>query len=323
MVRQVASQLGISNLVSGVKRWFPKCADPRCSYPYTSMFGLRAQPLGPSRTRGLTVNDAWYCSLSCTKRVLQNSWRDVPRLPAHKKTRYHRLPLGLLMLERNSISKSQLAHALEMQRQNGQRRIGQCLQQLGHCGEREVLLALSSQLACPAITQGEAPSVGFDALLPHSLMERFHMLPVYGKAGSPVFHFGFSLDLDYAVLEAIGAVLGCSAKACLVSESFYKAGVQSLCSEGPGQEIIFEGLTDPDEMASIVISYAGHLTMRSVRWAQCEQMTWVRMKKAAECVDVLFYRGGVPAEIGTPRSRGRDRGSKLFSPAPRSPLPQI
>src|SRR5579885_2412525 len=86
--------------------------------------------------------------------------------------------LGEMLMARGLLSAEDLDRALELQKERGEK-IGKVLVDLGFVAARDVLTALSDQLAIPVVTFEERPEASPETdNLPPRFMRQFRCLPV-------------------------------------------------------------------------------------------------------------------------------------------------
>src|SRR5579883_2214366 len=78
----------------------------------------------------LWFRGSWFCSPSCAEPAIHRYLAQLAWAPLPPALPPHRVPLGLLLLSRGDVSESQLQLALDAQRQNQARKIGEWLQLL-------------------------------------------------------------------------------------------------------------------------------------------------------------------------------------------------
>ena len=97
------------------------------------------------------VHGLRYCFPHCFERELTRRLDRMQPTRALRPRPAHRLPLGLLMLSRGELTHSQLGETLQEQQRHKERRIGECMQQLGYVREPQVTAALALQWCCPVL----------------------------------------------------------------------------------------------------------------------------------------------------------------------------
>ena len=124
------------------------------------------------------------------------------------------MPLGLLMLSRGDIDDAQLRAVTARQREQSTSRIGECMQQMGFVGERQVTTALGAQWACPVLAEN-VTALPCECPVPYPLLHAFRMVPVSYVAATRIMLVAFSDEINYSALLAIEQALGCGTEACV------------------------------------------------------------------------------------------------------------
>src|ERR1700722_20054238 len=119
------------------------CSNPNCGSSWLRLFRHRSVPVFEGK---------WTCSAECTEScVLSALRREIDGRSATREMHRHRIPLGLLMLERGWITREQLRAALRAQEAAGTGRIGEWLVEQHATDEATVTRALGLQWSCPIL----------------------------------------------------------------------------------------------------------------------------------------------------------------------------
>src|SRR5215472_14171987 len=87
--------------------------------------------------------------------------------------------LGEILISRKLITEEDLARALELQRERSSDKLGKILVDLGFVAQRDILSALSEQLAVPVTTIEGPPAVSPETeTLSPKFLRQFRCLPV-------------------------------------------------------------------------------------------------------------------------------------------------
>jgi hypothetical protein len=260
------------------------CPSPRLSHLWSSQSPL-------------WFGGAWYCSASCAEdAVLRHLDRLASTSPPPVRHQ-HRVPLGLLLLSRGDLSEQQLHRALEAQREDQTRKIGEWLQELQFASEQQVLTGLGLQWALPLLSSPESTLPGTARLLPAALRRELRLVPVRLVEPAKELYVATSERVDYALLAAIESLLDCRVVPCLVSERVMCSwlGSARITDEDLAQH--FERATGPSEMARITCSYAARLHCEDLRIARCGSYIWVRLGHRRDVAHLLFrlpYSAALP-----------------------------
>ncbi len=153
--------------------------------------------LHPWRSRTLPVFEGgWTCSAECTQGQMQAAVRREMEGRDRLREEYrHRIPVGLLMLDKGWISQAQLKQALEAQKQAGRGRLGHWLVAQGATNEERVARALGMQWSCPVMEPEGRGTERLAIAMPRLFVEAFGALPLR-LAGGRVLYLGFEERLD-------------------------------------------------------------------------------------------------------------------------------
>src|SRR3569833_2032844 len=162
------------------------CSNPGCRTPWLQLFRPRTRPIFES---------GWTCSRECTEAQLRLAVRrELDGCVQARETHRHRIPLGLLMLEKGWITPQQLRRAVETQRRSGVLRIGEWLVRQGATEEALVTRALGMQWGCPVLSLSSKGLVRKQAL-PRLFIDAFGALPIQGSSGR-ILYLGFEQSVD-------------------------------------------------------------------------------------------------------------------------------
>jgi hypothetical protein len=245
------------------------------------------------KDEGISLQGQWYCSSECFELAAQSLFRQLLPNPeaAHKKA--HRVPIGLLLLARGTISSSQLKTALDMQREHGGGRIGKFLQQIQAASERDITDGLAAQWGCPVYPLGRAHDfLKCASLLPLTLLESGRMLPVHHLRSAQMLYIGFVEGIDRTALYAVEQMLHLHTVPCIVSESELLIALESLRRAETEPATVFDSPTDPTEMARTTRSYARQVSATDVWIARSGRFLWIRLQTAQLPKDILFQALG-------------------------------
>lgn len=217
-----------------------------------------------------------YCFPRCFEQELQRRLLELAQAPAQQLRPRHRLPLGLLMISRGELDQEQLQHALEAQRQDQSRRIGEHLRQMGFAQEPQITNALAAQWSCPVVRALPAPVA--HSPVPFALLRRFRMVPVYFSPSTRVLHIAFAGDIEYRILLAIEQMLECKAEACVADANAVQSWLESGQNIPRGSDQLFERVRSLDEIARITVSYAARFCASDARMARCGEYIWIRLQ---------------------------------------------
>lgn len=231
-----------------------------------------------------------HCFERELRRIVDAMWAEKYQMTSKPR----RIPLGLILLSRGSITPPQLRHALDAQTSAASRRIGEWLQTLGFAEEQEVAAALATQWSCPLLRK--LPSQYVDRAIPARLLRRFRMLPIYFSTSRRLLHIALAGDVSYPALLAIEEVAGCKTEVCLTTEEELERGFERLEENCDAEEKLFENCAGSEEIVRIIANYIGRVAATEVRVAKCAEVLWVRIMLQPRPVDLLFSPGRLQAD---------------------------
>ncbi|HKW16353.1 MAG TPA: hypothetical protein VJO35_02470 [Terriglobales bacterium] len=260
------------------------CASEECTRAYNLWRRI------VDRTPDLLFRGARLCFPDCFERELL---RHLELLSSSTATSAvlrpsRRIPVGLLMLSRGTITNEQLRRALDEQRQTGTGRIGEWLNRLGFVRERDITAALAMQWSCPQIRK--LPPMTHKFGVPVYLLQKFRMAPVYFSRARATLYIAFANEIAYSVLVSIEQMLQVKTQVCLTTEPELEAAL--ACAEEmklPGEKL-FENSRGLGEMVRVISGYAEKFRGSEVRLTVCGDYFWARILAAADAVDLIFSR---------------------------------
>jgi hypothetical protein len=268
----------------------PACAGflVRCSSPGCS-FRLKVQPAVMARFRGLHFRTRWYHNPSCLLECLTEVIKQMLPSVAPARQRPHRMPIGLLLLQRGAITGKQLREALRLQRSAGSGKLGYWLQQIAPVDEDQICAALAQQWACPVfpLHQSGLPSITADAP-PYPLLVAAKAVPVFSTIDGRQRHIAFSERVDHTLLYALEEILTCQTVPCISRESAVAEALEHFRKYCSGNLICFGTVRDPLEVASTICSYAGQMGIREVKIVPAISYLWAVLLRKAVRWDLLF-----------------------------------
>ncbi|MEO8662556.1 MAG: type II secretion system ATPase GspE [Bryobacteraceae bacterium] len=157
--------------------------------------------------------------------------------------------LGEMLLERKLITPEDLDRALELQKERGEK-IGKILVDLGFIAAREVLSALSEQLAVPLVTIDGPPaaSTETEALSPRFLRQ-FRILPF--AIEDHTLTLAMADPLDFETISAVRSRTGLRINPVLAAEQEILESIDRNYSEASRPEIDGGGGDDGEAAADL------------------------------------------------------------------------
>jgi hypothetical protein len=261
----------------------PRCADPGCGR-------WRPEVLAPRWASGIRFNGQWYCSRGCVESAAREGL-DSPAIPAAPAAALPPLKLGVLLRHLGVISEDVLNSALESQRESGLR-LGAELQRRQLVTAEPILRALAAQgmvSYLPAfdvdrVTRGPAwlPSETVRALglVPFDVDETHKKLRVVCTAPVP-----------RTAMRALLKLTGWTAEPYLVEDEVLQDAMHAYrpvhATAQFGEAITVAGVAAAAARVADTAVAGRALTMRS---ANCDRYTWVRLEGPAHVSDLLVSR---------------------------------
>jgi hypothetical protein len=247
------------------------CSNPKCSSGWLHLLRGRSRPV---------FEGGWICSAECTaERIQMALLRELDARGGGSEPHRHRVPLGLIMMERGWITADQLRAALDAQKASGGR-LGQWLVSHGGVNERYVTRALGLQWSCPVLPLGVHDPEALSALMPRLFVDAFDALPLRVAAGKFVY-LGFEERLDPVLALAVERISRLRVETGLVARSeFRPAHTRILSTVFPVVELV-EASSEPAvvQVLARAVERARPLESRLVRVHDC---LWLRMWTRAQ-----------------------------------------
>jgi hypothetical protein len=206
------------------------CANLRCTSGWLKAWRSRTTPI---------FETGWCCSPACTTaQVARALRREIEMMGDAQNAHRHRIPLGLVMMERGWITGMQLRGALEAQRAAGAGRIGHWLIHQQGVDEHLVTRALGLQWRCPVLDLDGHEPESMAAFLPRFFVDAFGALPLRSVAGK-LLYMGFEERIDPVLALAVERMTDMRVESGLVRDSlFRRAHSRMLEAKFPGVELI-------------------------------------------------------------------------------------
>jgi hypothetical protein len=285
-------------------RWTVRCGAPDCKRGGAAKLSLLA------RYSGVHYNNRWYHEMECLKTELTARLSQTLQTYADGRERAHRLPIGLLLVNRGAISSQQLKEALRLQREAGQGKLSYWLEQIAPLDEAEVTAALGQQWGCPVFRPtSRSVFVAPDGNVPFPILAAAKAVPVRSSLAGKQMHIAFSERIDHTLLYAVEEMLGCRTIACVSPDSMVREALETLRRRDTGTEICFDTVRDAEEMAATICSYALQMEARRVKTVRAGAYIWVGFFRKEARRDLLFRVPGAGADVAA-ASRERIKGNQ-------------
>jgi len=265
------------------QEWVVRCGEPNCASH------ARMQPAIFARVNGLMYNNRWYHALNCTKGTLTNQCEEILRTFKEMIPKRHRLPLGLLLVNRGAITSQQLRNALERQRLTGKHKLGYWLREAGNLRETHVASALGQQWGVAVFPMGERTIRNLEEMgLPFPVFATSKAVPVHQNGKGGAVHIAFSERVDHTLLYAVEEMLGCRTIACMGAESEVNQALEEWQRRCVESEICFDTVREAWEIAETVCSYAAQLNAKQIKLARAGAFLWAAYFGNGARRNVLF-----------------------------------
>ena len=266
----------------------PKWLAPRCELD-TCPNRKRLWPGFSGEASGILFQGSRLCGPECFERAVTEAITRLWPQRADRKTKNHRVPLGLLMLSQGVISDRKLKAALQAQRESGSGRLGEWLRRLGGLSEQQVTAALGVQWSCPVFPLHSSRTyLDCGRLVPLPILEASAMVPVHYLAPSGLLYLAFGGGIDHTALYAVERMLECRTQPCLADQSSVERALDELRLQPRPTEIVFDSLRDPREMARASRNYAVSLEAHEARLVACAEYFWMRVVGPRQASNLAF-----------------------------------
>jgi hypothetical protein len=218
----------------------------------------------------------WTCSPECTEARVQSALhRELDGRAASGETYRHRIPLGLLMLEKGWITRVQLREALGAQAAAGSGRLGEWLIKQHATEETVVTRALALQWSCPVLSLEAQDPAALTFAMPRLFLDAFGALPLR-VAGGKLLYLGFEQSLDPVLEFAVGRMTGMRVESGIVQSTLFRPALGRMLQEKFPAVQLAEAISE---------SAAAHLLARSIerlqpcasRLVRVRDCVWLRM----------------------------------------------
>ncbi len=259
------------------------CAATQCSRHQTPKLRFL------TRYSGVYFQNRWYHKIACLQTDLAQQVEHLLLGYAFDRGRPHRLPLGLLLINRGVITSDNLREALNLQRAAGHGKLGHWLRQIVKLEEDQLAAALGHQWGCPVfpLDRHASPKVAVEAP-PLPLLLSSRAVPAHTTMEGRQMHIAFSERVDHTLLYGIEEILGCQTHACVSTESAVNRVLEELSRRATGNEICFDTVRDPQEIAAAICSYARQLEGSQIKVVRAGSFLWAAIFSPGARRDVLF-----------------------------------
>ena len=281
-----------------------RCAAVECSRHNLPRPGFIA------RYSGVRFQNRWYHRIACLTSDLTLELEHLLLGYTLDRGKPHRLPIGLLLVNRGVISSENLREALRLQRAAGHGKLGHWLRQIVALEEGKLTAALGNQWGCPVfpLEQHAFTALAADGP-PLPILMAARAVPAHTTFEGRQMHIAFSDHVDHTLLYGIEEVLGCRTHACVSQESAVSRVLEELNGRCSGNEICFDTVRDPHEMATTICNYARQLDGRELKVVRAGSFIWAALFTDGIRRDLLFR---LPAAAVDARNEGTTLRNKVF-----------
>jgi len=261
----------------------PRCADAACGR-------WRPEILAPRWVAGIRFNGRWYCSRGCVEHAAREGL-DAPAIPAAPAAALPQLKLGVLLRHLGAISEETLTSALESQRESGLR-LGAELRRRDLAAPDAILRALAAQGGISYFTTFDVGRVTRGpAWLPAETVRALGLVPFEVDEAQKKLRVVCSAPVPRTAMRALLKLTGWTAEAYLVDDEVLLDALQAYrpvrAIEQFGEAITVAGVAAAAARVADTAVAGRAVTMRS---ANCDRYTWVRLEGPAHVSDLLVSR---------------------------------
>ena len=248
-------------------RLMAQCANPGCRSGWLHLFRKRTRPV---------FEGGWSCSVECTEARLQLAVRrELAGWVPVEEPHLHRIPLGLLMLEKGLITTAQLRQAVETQKKGGNLRVGEWLVKQGATDEPTVARALGMQWGCPVLSLADFSAETAVAVMPRLFIEVFGALPIR-VAAHRILYLGFEERVDSALALSAERMTGLRVESGVVQTSAFRtASAQVLNRTFP--PVQFAEAVSESAAAHVLAKFVERFQPAASRLVRVHEWLWLRM----------------------------------------------
>ena len=260
----------------------PRCADFTCGR-------WRPERLAPKWAAGLRFNEQWYCSRECVESAARVGL-DTPAVPAASASSLPPLKLGVLLRHLGAITESALERALESQRASG-RRLGAELQHMGLVEGDVVLKALAAQGGVSYLPSFDVNRVmAGPSWLPAETVRALGLVPFEADESQKRLRVVCAPPVPRSATRALLKLTGWTAEPYLVHDEVWQDALSLYRPALPktGQRADVTTVKGAAAAAARVADNALIDRTVTMRAANCDQYTWVRVEGARQVSDLLI-----------------------------------
>lgn len=255
------------------------CANVKCRAHYSRLRSVKR------RRNGISLYGKWYCSAECFEDA---AIQIVARLESETAAPEHhpRLPLGLTLLSRGTITADQLREASQQQRASGQL-LSEVIRRLGYASEDEIAAAVAEQWNCPLFRLERRPvRIPWRFSIPTRILRECSAMPAHFSSGTNILFLGFPGAVDYRLVNQARELLKVEVQPCIITDTAFRRWL-ATCPEDEN-EIVFERSSSPAEITRIVRNYCMQTGAEEARFAKVGDLLWSHLVSARAAMNILF-----------------------------------
>ncbi len=244
------------------------CANLDCNSSWAKPWKSRRRPIFEGR---------WACGVKCLGTLIREAVRressgesTTMNLAPHR----HRIPLGLVMLAQGWITHPQLRRALEGQRESGQGRIGEWLQQECGLSSEMVTRGLSIQWNCPILSAESFAPQAMALVMPKEFVEEFELLPLR-IAGKQILYLASPDRPDASAAFGLEQMTDLKVESGLLEQGLFAMGRQRLLASR-FIATTHESVGETEQLASRIAAILDDQQPIASRLVRIHQYYWLR-----------------------------------------------
>lgn len=246
----------------------------------------------PQSRVGITVGQLWYCSVDCFAAASRLRFSALTDGRIMEMPHSPRLSIGLVMLSKSYLTDEQLRYATTQSQMHGEE-LESAVIRLGFVSERQLAAARAAQWGYPVLGP-ERIGQPVEADIPGTMLRRCSAVPLHYSVPAKRFLLGFVYRVEHSFLQSLEEITGYRAEPCFITAADFAEQMDRLTSAPNYEEVVFEDLRTPSQMAKTVGGFAVEIGASEASFAQCRNCIWIRLRGRRRTVDVLFQLKAAP-----------------------------
>jgi hypothetical protein len=246
-----------------------------------------------TRKVGIRMGDRWYCSPRCFAAAAEQRLSELlTTRRLDQANRVPRMPLGLSLMSRGLLTKTQLKDAMDLQKETGEE-IGEIVVRQGLVSEDQLTAVRASMWGC-AVFDVRKHILRARIAIPSALIRQYSAIPLHYVETTRLLLVGFVKGVEYGLLYAIEQVTGCKTQACFVTPTDFEARMREMdqaknvFGDDSHRGVTFDNIQPPAEMARVLCEYGVDLEAEEATIGKCKERIWARLKCGPRDIDLLF-----------------------------------